>query len=195
MAIAVSLLLLPSRRLRRWQAGLATSALIAALFAWPGDAPLAWLAMLAGLLCQPLLAARNGKGYRIDISDHGRIRLAVYLNPSPFAARPELPPLMAPRAAPPMTRPRQPPTAPLTAPSMPPPGPPPKQPPTEPSAEPQWQPAELRAGAVLWPWLLVLPLRLADGRLVRLLVLPDSVAPGAFRPLSVACRACAARDL
>lgn len=63
------------------------------------------------------------------------------------------------------------------------------------AAMPAPQPAALQPGAVLWPWLLVLPLRLADGRTLRLLVLPDSVAPGAFRPLSVACRACAARDL
>jgi toxin CptA len=155
MAIAVSLLVHASRRLRRWQAGLAASVWIAAVFAWPPDAPGAWLAVLAGLLAHPLLASRNGKGYRIDISDHGRIRLAVYLNPSPCAGVPALPPEL---------------------PAI-------------------WQPATLQAGAVLWPWLLVLPLRLADGKVVRLLILPDSVAPGAFRPLSVACRACAARDL
>lgn len=55
--------------------------------------------------------------------------------------------------------------------------------------------AALLPGAVLWPWLLVLPLRLDDGRVLRLLVLPDSVASGLFRPLAVACRACAEKNL
>lgn len=149
MGIAVSLFVSTSRRLRRLQAGLAVSAMAAPLAAWPPGTPLAWLAVLTGLLalCHPPVPSRNGKGCRIDISDNGAIRVAVYLNHS------------VPAAAPVVT------------------------------------PAILLPGAVLWPWLLVLPLRLADGRTVRLLVLPDSVAPGAFRPLSVACRACAARDL
>jgi len=153
MGIAVSLLVQSSRRLRWLLAGLAASAMGAPLACWPPhmapDLPLAWLAALMGLLalCHPPPPLRNGKGFRIDISDHGVIRVAVYLNHS------------------------------------------------LPAAMPAWQPAALQSGAVLWPWLLVLPLRLADGRTVRLLVLHDSVAPGAFRPLSVACRACAARDL
>lgn len=149
MGIAVSLAVQPSRRLRWLQAGLAASVLIAPLVGWPPDAPLAWLAQLAGLLalCHPPRVVGNGKGCRIDISDNGAIRLAVYLNHSLAAGTPAS------------------------------------------------QSAALLPGAVLWPWLLVLPLRLADGRTVRVLVLPDSVAPGAFRSLSVACRACAARDL
>ncbi|GAB2865316.1 hypothetical protein GCM10027277_37800 [Pseudoduganella ginsengisoli] len=153
MGIAVSLFVRPSRCLRWLQAGMALSVIIAPLAAWPPDAPLVWLAVLAGFvaLCHPPLALRNGKGCRLDISNNGAIRLAVYLNHSPCAAMPAPMPLQ--------------------------------------------MPARLLPGAVLWPWLLVLPLRLDDGRTVRLLVLPDSVAPGAFRSLSVACRACAARDL
>ena len=149
MGIAVALVVRPSWRLRCLQAGLAASALLAPFACWPADTPLAWLAVAAGLLalCHPPLARRNGKGCRIDSSDNGAIRVAVYLNHS------------------------------------------------LPAAMPAPQPATLLPGAVLWPWLLVLPLRLADGRAIRVLVLPDSVAPGAFRPFSVACRACAARDL
>ena len=146
MGIAVSLLVHPSRCLRWLQAGLALSAVALPLAAGlPVAAQLAACAAGVLALCHPPLQARNGKGCRIDSSDNGALRVAVYLNHS-------LPAAMAP------------------------------------------QPAVLLAGAVLWPWLLVLPLRLADGRMVRVLVLPDSVAPGAFRPLSVACRACAARD-
>lgn len=145
MGIAVSLVVRPSRCLRWLQAGFAASVCAVPLLAWPPDAPLAWLAVLTGLLalCHPPLVRGNGKGCRIDISDNGVLRVAVYLNHSVPVA----------------------------------------------------MPAVLLPGAVLWPQLLVLPLRLADGRTVRLLVLPDSVAPGAFRSLSVACRACAARDL
>lgn len=55
-------------------------------------------------------------------------------------------------------------------------------------------PVTLQAGAVLWPWLLVLPLRHEDGRTALLLVLPDSVAPGEFRSLALACRACAEKN-
>jgi hypothetical protein len=145
MGIAVSLLVRPSRCLRWLQAGLGLSAVCVPLALWLPDTPLALLAALPGLLAlyHPLAGARNSKGWRLDISDNGAIRVAVYLNLSPSAATP----------------------------------------------------AVLLPGAVLWPQLLVLPLRLADGRTVRLLVLPDSVAPGVFRSLSVACRACAARDL
>lgn len=53
----------------------------------------------------------------------------------------------------------------------------------------------LMADSALWPWLLVLRLRRLDeqGGTLCLLVLPDSVAPGGFRPLALACRACAAK--
>jgi toxin CptA len=53
----------------------------------------------------------------------------------------------------------------------------------------------LMADSALWPWLLVLRLRCLDeqGSTLCLLVLPDSVAPGVFRPLALACRACAAK--
>ena len=145
MGIAVSLHVRPSPRLRWLQAGFALSAIVIPLALWPPGVPLGALVMVSGLLalCHPPLLPRNGKGCRIDISDHGAFRLTVYLN----------------------------------------------------HILPADSPASLQPGAVLWPWLLMLPLRLADGRTVRLLVLPDSVAPGAFRALSVACRACAARDL
>lgn len=52
---------------------------------------------------------------------------------------------------------------------------------------------QLMAGSTLWPGLLLLRLRRADGGVERLLLLPDSVAAGAFRPLAVALRAIAAR--
>lgn len=53
----------------------------------------------------------------------------------------------------------------------------------------------LQAGSTCWPWLLLLRLRHEDGALTVLAVLPDSVAPGRFRPLALACRACAAKKL
>lgn len=53
----------------------------------------------------------------------------------------------------------------------------------------------LQAGSTCWPWLLLLRLRHGDGALTVLAVLPDSVAPGRFRPLALACRACAAKKL
>jgi toxin CptA len=52
----------------------------------------------------------------------------------------------------------------------------------------------LMAGSTLWPGLLVLRLRAADGAVVVLPVLFDSVGAGLFRPLSVACRSIAARS-
>lgn len=57
------------------------------------------------------------------------------------------------------------------------------------------QPVEMLAGSTCWPWLLLLRLRRADGAVTVLAVLPDSVAPGVFRPLALACRACTAKKL
>ncbi|WP_377704257.1 protein YgfX [Pseudoduganella sp. UC29_71] len=54
---------------------------------------------------------------------------------------------------------------------------------------------ELMAGSTCWPWLLLLRLRHEGGAVTVLAVLPDSVAPGRFRPLALACRACAAKKL
>ena len=54
---------------------------------------------------------------------------------------------------------------------------------------------ELQAGSTCWPWLLLLRLRHEGGAVTLLAVLPDSVAPGRFRPLALACRACAAKKL
>ena len=54
---------------------------------------------------------------------------------------------------------------------------------------------EMLAGSTCWPWLLLLRLRRESGEVVVLAVLPDSVAPDAFRPLALACRACAAKKL
>lgn len=51
----------------------------------------------------------------------------------------------------------------------------------------------LMAGSTLWPGLLMLRLRHAGGGVEYLLLLPDSVAADAFRPLAVALRAIAAR--
>jgi toxin CptA len=53
----------------------------------------------------------------------------------------------------------------------------------------------LQAGSTCWPWLLLLRLGHEDGAVTLLAVLPDSVAPGQFRPLALACRACAAKKL
>ncbi|KQV79911.1 hypothetical protein ASD15_18055 [Massilia sp. Root351] len=54
---------------------------------------------------------------------------------------------------------------------------------------------EMQPGSTCWPWLLLLRLRHGDGAVTLLVVLPDSVAPGQFRPLALACRACAAKKL
>jgi toxin CptA len=53
----------------------------------------------------------------------------------------------------------------------------------------------LMAGSTLWPGFLLLQLCQENGRVTRLPVWPGSVADGAFRPLSVACRAIAARNI
>ena len=49
----------------------------------------------------------------------------------------------------------------------------------------------LLPGSTLWPGLLLLRLRRADGTVLQLVVWPDSVAAGLFRPLAAACRAIA----
>jgi toxin CptA len=46
-------------------------------------------------------------------------------------------------------------------------------------------------GSTLWPRLLLLRLAGEDGRVRVLALLPDSVAPAAWRPLALACRAAA----
>jgi toxin CptA len=48
--------------------------------------------------------------------------------------------------------------------------------------------AELLRGSTVWPGLLLLRLRRADGVVAALALLPDSVEPGQFRRLSVAIR-------
>ena len=53
--------------------------------------------------------------------------------------------------------------------------------------------AELLRGSTVWPALMVLRLRRADGVIGALALLPDSVEPGQFRRLSVAIRDIAAR--
>lgn len=55
------------------------------------------------------------------------------------------------------------------------------------------QAASLLGGSTLWPWLLLLRVAQAEGRIVLLAVAPDSVTPEEFRALSLACRALAAR--
>jgi toxin CptA len=51
----------------------------------------------------------------------------------------------------------------------------------------------LLAGSTLWPGLLLLRFTRAGAPVQTLIVLPDSVAPGAFRALALACRAIAGR--
>ena len=53
--------------------------------------------------------------------------------------------------------------------------------------------AELLSGSTVWPGLMVLRLRRADGVVSALTLLPDSVEPGQFRRLSVAIRYIAMR--
>lgn len=53
----------------------------------------------------------------------------------------------------------------------------------------------LLAGSTLWPGLLLLRLGVAGGGSVAVAIWPGNVAAGAFRPLSVACRAIAARNI
>lgn len=63
------------------------------------------------------------------------------------------------------------------------------------AAMPQGEALQLLAGSTFWSALLVLLLRAEGESAVRvLLVLPDSVAPGQFRQLSVALGAIARRD-
>jgi hypothetical protein len=52
----------------------------------------------------------------------------------------------------------------------------------------------LMPGSTLWPMLLLLSLKSEDGRTRALSILPDCVAPDAFRRLSVACRWIAAHN-
>jgi toxin CptA len=51
----------------------------------------------------------------------------------------------------------------------------------------------LMAGSTLWPHLLLLRFGTADGKVIVVPVLPDSIAPPLFLALAVACRAIAAR--
>ena len=48
--------------------------------------------------------------------------------------------------------------------------------------------AQLLAGSTIWPSVLVLRLRLEDGRIRTIPVLPDSVSQESFQALQVACR-------
>jgi toxin CptA len=52
---------------------------------------------------------------------------------------------------------------------------------------------QLLSGSTLWPWLLALRVRACDGAVRHVLIAPDSVARGQFRPLAVALRTLAAR--
>lgn len=52
---------------------------------------------------------------------------------------------------------------------------------------------QLLPASTLWPRLLLLLLRDGGGQVTALVVLPDSVAPGVLRALSVACRAISRR--
>ncbi len=52
---------------------------------------------------------------------------------------------------------------------------------------------QLLPTSTLWPRLLLLRLRDGSGKVTALVVLPDSVAPGVLRTLSVACRAISRR--
>lgn len=202
MTLAVSVIVRPSQRLRCLQAGMSLSALLLPLplfFAeflpallpallpdslprwlpfdcWPWGVPLACLSAVAGVvaLWQPPLMQRAGKRYRIDISGSGQIRLAVYLRADGAAAAAAAAVASAVSAS----------AASDAA--------------FDDAAVGDAAPLQTMAllpGAVCWPWLLVLPLRDATNHTVRLLVLPDSVAPGMFRPLAVACRACAAQHV
>jgi hypothetical protein len=47
---------------------------------------------------------------------------------------------------------------------------------------------QLRQGSTLWSSLMVLRLQAVSGRLINLILLPDSLSDDAFRALSVACR-------
>ena len=53
---------------------------------------------------------------------------------------------------------------------------------------------QLLGNSTLWPSLMVLRLQSASGRVIRLVLLPDSMDREAFRALSVACRWIAARS-
>ena len=55
--------------------------------------------------------------------------------------------------------------------------------------------AELLRGSTMWPGLMLLRLRRADGRVDALALLPDSVESGQFRRLSVAIRNIAERKI
>jgi toxin CptA len=59
---------------------------------------------------------------------------------------------------------------------------------------PPGAPLALLAGATLWPGLLLLRLQAGSGKTQHLLLLPDSVAPGIFRPLAAALRDIAVRN-
>jgi toxin CptA len=54
---------------------------------------------------------------------------------------------------------------------------------------------QLLGSSTLWPSLMVLRLQTASGRVIRLVLLPDSMDREAFRALSVTCRWIAARRL
>lgn len=148
MTIAVSALVMPSRRLRLALAAFAAMQLGAglALAAGAGQfGPVRLVLAAACLLAAALLgahAARRPKPRRIDISGLGELRLTVQQEHGGGAA----PPL------------------------------------------------SLHPASTLWPQLLLLLLRDAQGAASVLAILPDSVAPDSFRALAVALRIVAGRD-
>jgi toxin CptA len=120
-------------------------------------------AAAAGLVFAALFlraTGQRGNAIRIDISDVGQIRLAVYLSVAVSQRRSG------------------------------------KRISTATASNPDAGVAMiLMAGSTLWPGFLLLQLCQENGQVTSLPVWPGSVAGGAFRPLSVACRAIAARSI
>ena len=168
MSIAVSAIVRPSLRVRALQAGLAVGVIAVALACAGGALPLAWPRACAAL---GLLAGGAG----LFALAPGRAGAKVYridisrVGLCRLAVYQQM--ALADAAA---RRAR------LEADS---------------SAVEQVVGHRILADSTFWPGVLSLQLGDGNAQVVAVVVLPDSVAPGVFRPLSVACRAMAAHSV
>lgn len=170
MSIAVSAVIRPSRQLR-WLHALLCVLVLAAAGAFRQPVP---QCVMAGAVLVSACRRRRGvNGVRLDISGVGGIRLAVYQRKVRSEAYEEAHDDAHHEACNDASN---------TAQAW-----------SGPEGAAAGQEVWLMPGSTLWPALLLLRLRSADGTVFWLPVLPDTVAPDVLRRVALAMRAIAAR--